>query len=69
MPSRLLPFRASLPMAEPLEGQVVAEAINAERQAIVVAVSVVTELSVEEPSVTWVADYNKRGYDLPRGLT
>lgn len=64
MPSRLLPFRASLPMAEPLEALVVAEAIDAERQAIAVAVSTVIELSIEKPSVTWVADYNKRGKEI-----
>ncbi len=54
---RLLPFRASMPMAEQPEALVVAEAIDAEQQAIAVAVSAAIVLSIEVQSVTWATDY------------
>ncbi len=57
MLSRLLPFRASMPMAEQPEALVVAKAIDAEQQAIAVAVSAATVLSIEVQSVTWAIDY------------
>lgn len=49
---RLLPSRASMQMAEQPEALVVAVVIDAEQQAIAVAVFAATKLSIEVQSVT-----------------